>query len=277
MCDESLDFRRYIRDLRRDALDMEALARRCEEEMGPCIPVELDEEQQRELQERESRLLRERHALTGRPVPRVLMLVAGESGSGKDTAVDIACRMSGAKKVVSCTTRPRREGEGDTHIFLSREEFEAVDATDGWAARTEFDGHLYGARWKDVREADYYIIDPAGVRSLNRRRLRRAVCVARLSVPEAVRRARLVWRDGEEAAERRIAHDREAFAGDRWWDVLVSEPSCDSRKVAQLLERERLRRIRRAMGRDIERMRMMQDMWDGDQFDEAFHVWKGAR
>ena len=47
----------------------------------------------------------------------MLFCVLGRTSSGKDTLVNKLCEKTGAKKLISYTTRPRRDREEDTHIF----------------------------------------------------------------------------------------------------------------------------------------------------------------
>lgn len=94
-----------------------------------------------------------------------LYLVVGASGTGKDYVVDKLCNELGMKKVISRTTRkPRYQGE-NTHQFISNEQ---ADKEYGHAiARTVFNGNRYYTLAEDLYGADFYIIDPKGVSSIN--------------------------------------------------------------------------------------------------------------
>ncbi len=93
-----------------------------------------------------------------------IYLVVGRSGSGKDTVVDYLCNRYGYKRIISYTTRPRRN-EQDKHIFVSDTEF---DRLQNIVAFTDYGGHRYCATAEQVEEADLYIIDPAGVEFFKR-------------------------------------------------------------------------------------------------------------
>jgi guanylate kinase len=49
-----------------------------------------------------------------------IYLIVGRSGFGKDTVVDCLCERYGYKRIISYTTRPRRN-EQDKHIFVTIE------------------------------------------------------------------------------------------------------------------------------------------------------------
>ncbi len=89
-----------------------------------------------------------------------IVLVLGASGSGKDYLVDKVCKEYNRKKVVSYTTRPRRDNESpNSHIFVTDEEF---DKLTNIVAYTEFNGYRYCATQQQIDDADFYIIDPRG-------------------------------------------------------------------------------------------------------------------
>lgn len=85
----------------------------------------------------------------------LLIVVSGPSGSGKNTICDRV--LSGNKKLwesVSMTTRKRRrnEEEGKDYFFVSKEEFEATIAEDGFLEYAVFAQHYYGTPKKKVQE-----------------------------------------------------------------------------------------------------------------------------
>ena len=92
----------------------------------------------------------------------MMYLIVGRSGSGKDY---LAAKMEkrGLKVVKSYSTRPRRTENEDSHIFVSKEEADAI--TDK-IATTEINGFEYFATKRQVEECDIYIIDPHGLYEL---------------------------------------------------------------------------------------------------------------
>ncbi len=92
---------------------------------------------------------------------RPILLITGRSGVGKDTIADYLCDNFGYTKVKSYTTRqPRYEGE-ETHIFVTKEEFDKLSHK---VAYTNREGVEYCATQEQVDNADIYIIDPPGIK-----------------------------------------------------------------------------------------------------------------
>lgn len=97
--------------------------------------------------------------------PHCLVFVLGRSGSGKDTIVDLACELGGYRKVRSYTTRPPRENEGNTHIFITEDQYD--DLEPAMIAKTTYDGYRYGTTKEMLDECDFYIIDVDGYASMD--------------------------------------------------------------------------------------------------------------
>lgn len=95
-----------------------------------------------------------------------IFLIVGRSGVGKSSIVKAVCDITGMTCVKSYTTRPKREDEKDhtDHIFISEEEVEKY--RDDMAAWTEIEGNQYFTTKEILNNADFYIIDPAGVQKL---------------------------------------------------------------------------------------------------------------
>ena len=92
-----------------------------------------------------------------------LICVLGRTASGKDSLVNKVCERTGFNQLISYTTRERRENEGDTHIFISEEDFEAMSKEGQIAAFTQIGEYKYFCTFDQLYEADFYIIDPAGL------------------------------------------------------------------------------------------------------------------
>ncbi len=77
----------------------------------------------------------------------LLMVLSGPSGSGKGTIVkELLARYEQMVLSVSMTTRDPRPGEidGVHYHFVTREEFEATIAADGFLEYAEYSGNYYG-------------------------------------------------------------------------------------------------------------------------------------
>ena len=80
----------------------------------------------------------------------MLIIIAGPSGVGKTTVQGLLVE-SGIEKVVSCTTRERRDGEKDgvDYHFIEKEDFNTSAMID----YTVFQDNLYGIRRGDISDA----------------------------------------------------------------------------------------------------------------------------
>ena len=121
----------------------------------------------------------------------VLLCILGRTASGKDTLANKLCERTGLKAITSYTTRPRRENEGDTHIFTTRETYEQMQTEGNVAAYTEIANNLYWTTVNQLYENDMYIIDYEGLKTLKALNLPnlRLVSVF-INVPDAVRENR---------------------------------------------------------------------------------------
>jgi guanylate kinase len=92
----------------------------------------------------------------------MLIIISGPSGVGKDTIIDALRRRDVERNrdverhyVVTCTTRPPRNGEldGVDYHFLSRAEFLELRAARGFLEANEVHGNWYGSPRDQVRDA----------------------------------------------------------------------------------------------------------------------------
>ena len=123
----------------------------------------------------------------------VLLCVLGRTASGKDSLVEKLCERTGLKSIISYTTRPRRENEGDTHIFTTKETYEQIQAEGNVAAYTEIAGNLYWTTIDQLYENDVYIIDYEGLKTLKELNLPnlRVVSVF-INTPDEIREERAI-------------------------------------------------------------------------------------
>jgi guanylate kinase len=129
----------------------------------------------------------------------VLLCIMGRTSCGKDTLVSKLCQRTGLTAITSYTTRPRRNNEGDTHIFSTRETYEQMQADGNVAAYTEIAGNIYWTTIDQLYEHSVYIIDPRGVdtlRKLNLPNLR--LVTAYINTPDDVRKERALHNRGDD-------------------------------------------------------------------------------
>ena len=94
-----------------------------------------------------------------------VFLIAGRSSSGKDSLVRELNKL-GYTNVLSYATRPRRVGEGDTHIFIPPSEVSGF--TNDIIAYTKIGTIEYFATKQQLLTSDIYIIDYEGIKSLKK-------------------------------------------------------------------------------------------------------------
>ena len=149
-----------------------------------------------------------------RKMPVILLI--GESGSGKNTVQDNLEKLYGCVPLLSYTTRPKRTPDENTHTFVTMEEFKQIIKNETVVAFTNFDGNLYCATDKQLEQSDVYIIDIKGLQKLLDLKFEKAIDIpfitVYLQVPEEERIKRMKKRgDSKQAIKQRIEHDRIAF------------------------------------------------------------------
>ena len=144
----------------------------------------------------------------------VLLCILGRTSCGKDTLVQKLCERTGLTAITSYTTRPKRENEGDTHIFSTREEYEQMKADGNIAAYTEIAGNIYWTTIDQLYEHSVYIIDYKGIETLRQLNLPniRLVTVF-INTPDDVRKERALNKRGDDRAVfmKRDLAEREQF------------------------------------------------------------------
>lgn len=103
-----------------------------------------------------------------------VIAIMGKAGSGKDTILrKIVSRYPELfNPIISCTSRPMREGEqeGVDYYFLTDKEFEAKIDNDDMLENTSFNGWYYGIDFSSLSDdkVNIGVLNPTGVRTLIR-------------------------------------------------------------------------------------------------------------
>lgn len=129
----------------------------------------------------------------------VLLCLMGKTASGKDTLANKLCERTGLKQVISYTTRERRTNEGDTHMFISDEEYHTLEGSGQIATFTQIGPYKYCCTIDQLYENDIYVIDPMGVkhlRELNLPNLR--LVTVYVNTPDDVRKERALNKRGDD-------------------------------------------------------------------------------
>lgn len=142
---------------------------------------------------------------------RNIYCICGRSGSGKTTLAD-GLEAEEFKVIQSYTTRPPRYAGETGHTFVSPDEFKTLGEL---VAYTKINGCEYGVPQKDVDENDIYVIDVVGIKELKEKyHGKKGICVIGLGLSEEGAASRMRRRgDSEENINKRLEHDKEAFAG----------------------------------------------------------------
>lgn len=104
-----------------------------------------------------------------------IIALIGKAGSGKDTMMHrVLERNPNLHEIVSCTTRPRREGEveGVNYFYLTPEQFGDKVLHDEMLEATCFNDWFYGTSYESLRSdvVNIGVFNPTGIESLLGRR-----------------------------------------------------------------------------------------------------------
>lgn len=143
---------------------------------------------------------------------KTVYLLVGESSSGKDSLANLL-ETNGCKVLKSYATRPRRIGEGNTHIFITPSEVEQFK--DDMIAYTKIGEYEYFSTLQQLKESDIYIIDPNGVEYLKSKLINTDINIITiyLNVPidERTHRARDIRKDNPQEILNRFNAEKEQF------------------------------------------------------------------
>lgn len=89
----------------------------------------------------------------------MILLLLGRSGCGKSTLEQLLISRHGYKKVSTCTTRDRREGESaDAYHFMSREEFTERLSRDEFVEWDKYGNNFYGTLRTSLESDEMLVI-----------------------------------------------------------------------------------------------------------------------
>ena len=99
--------------------------------------------------------------------PKILISIIGGSGSGKSTLEDGIIINDGFSKVVSTTTRRRRDGEhnGREYHFVDDDILEKMNVNNELIESIKFDNHYYGLSKKEFHKNNdnmVFVVEPQG-------------------------------------------------------------------------------------------------------------------
>jgi guanylate kinase len=99
-----------------------------------------------------------------------MLVIVGASGTGKSAIRNYLISKYQMDKVVSCTSRPMREGEvdGQDYFFLQKEEFEDRIQKDWFVEYTLYNDNYYGIPKHQIKDNSIAIVEPDGVVALKK-------------------------------------------------------------------------------------------------------------
>ena len=147
-----------------------------------------------------------------------LTILVGKSGAGKTTVAKLLNEIEGFDRIITYTTRPKREGErnGYDYNFISVQKFKSLEAEGFFAETASYhtkEGEwFYGTAKKDLDNPNGLIVlTPSGAKAV--RTLGVPCKIFYLSIPYAHAKCRLGVRgDNTEEIERRLLADEKDFA-----------------------------------------------------------------
>lgn len=140
----------------------------------------------------------------------VLLVLLGESGTGKTTIANKLQEKYGLKPLLSYTTRPRRYEKENSHTFVSLGEYILLNNR---VAENEYNGYYYCATKEQVEDSDVYVCDCEGIKMLRETyKGDKKIIVIRLTCPreERIKRMEADKRTAQSIIIRDI-YDKKAF------------------------------------------------------------------
>lgn len=99
-----------------------------------------------------------------------LVILVGESASGKSSIEKYLVDNCGFNKVVSYTTRPPREGEVDgvDYHFITKSQFRRLKLQDFFVETSMYNNWYYGVAKKDCTDDKVVVLTPHGLRQISK-------------------------------------------------------------------------------------------------------------
>lgn len=145
-----------------------------------------------------------------------MIILIGESGSGKDTIQKQLVENFGYRKIVTYTTRPPRDGEidGVDYHFITEKEFREKKLRNEFGETAEYRGWKYASAIDDYADNTVIILTPSGFRKVKKLILPMPIMSSYVRVPRRERLIRILNRgDDIEEAYRRSLSDVGMFDG----------------------------------------------------------------
>ena len=172
-----------------------------------------------------------------------MIVIVGESASGKSSVAKYIMNNYHYNRIVTYTTRAKRENEEDgiDYYFIQKSHFETLKKQGFFAETAIYNGWMYGSAKKDYTDDVVVVLTPKGLRSLKASGVENIFSVY-LSVPRRDRLIKCLERgDNIEEAYRRSLSDVGQFDGiENEVDLVVQNPKylCDVKTIADAIIKE---------------------------------------
>lgn len=163
--------------------------------------------------------------------------MSGPSGTGKTTlAARVLDKMPGKlQKVITCTTREKREGEtpGVDYHFLSHEEFEEGIKNKEFLEHVSLYGFYYGTRKKDVLDklsegqSLLLLIDVQGAEKVKKEMHTKSIFILPPSLEELKRRLLARGSDAKASIEERLSIASKEIDQSKYYDYKIVNANID--------------------------------------------------
>lgn len=142
-----------------------------------------------------------------------IILVVGKTGSGKSSLIKKLCERTGLKELCSYTTRAKRSGTDNDHIFVSVEDYFKAKDNGEVAIDTELAGNYYYSTIEQLYSSDLYTINPKALDKLMTMDLPNIrFVVVYISCPDKIREERVMKRgDDKHKYRMRDFSERQEF------------------------------------------------------------------
>lgn len=116
---------------------------------------------------------------------KVLLVLLGESGTGKTTIANRLKEKYGLRTLLSYTTRPKRKPDENDHTYVTIGEYVLLKDK---VAENKYSGYMYCSTKEQIANSDVYVCDCPGTKMLKEEYDGdKKIVVIRLSVPREER------------------------------------------------------------------------------------------
>lgn len=157
------------------------------------------------------------------------IILVGQAGSGKTHLAELFDKF-GFRPHLSCTTRKMRDGEEHMkhYNFMSSIKFLWWKLLGRFWETKKFNGWRYGTLKTEWETADLFIFTPSGCKDISLKE-RKDCFIVYLSIPEPIRKKRLMQRSDADKVERRLAADKADFMHFDDYDMIIIDPWFDAK------------------------------------------------